>query len=76
MIVVVLLCTAIAEPQWFTLEHGGCKEKGHDSGSDSAIHYLGLNRFFYMGHFIQSSEKPHLLQYKFGPNHNDSKFDL
>ena len=47
MVVIVILCTAMAEPDWFTLRGGGCK----DANSNRSIHTLGVYQFFFTGDF-------------------------
>ena len=66
MIVIVLMCTAMAEPNWFFVKGGGCRQHSHNS----PVHFLGINQFFYMGQFIhvaQGHDAPYTY-YKYGPN--------
>ena len=63
MVAIVLLCTALAEPQWVYLRGGGCKDR-----MGNVISYLGANQFFYYGHFLSDSEnsdRSHIV-YKYG----------
>lgn len=72
MAVIVLLCTAMAEPEWWYLRGGGCRQSTHDT----PVHYLGLNQFFYMGHFLQvvdGHDNSPYTHYNYGPNHEDGK---
>lgn len=41
MLVIVVLCTALVEPNWIAVSGGGCKEK-----------HLGVYQFFYPGYFL------------------------
>lgn len=66
MIVVVLMCTALAEPQWFYMTGGGCRDH-----NDKPINYLGMNQFIVTGHFIQSDKI--LSVYNYGISHTQSK---
>ncbi|GAB1604292.1 Hypothetical predicted protein [Argonauta hians] len=42
MLVIVVLCTALVEPNWIAVSGGGCKEK-----------HLGVYQFFYPGYFLE-----------------------
>ena len=47
MIVVVLICTALAEPQWFYVHGGSCRDQnGH------TVEYLGMHMFLTDGNFM------------------------
>lgn len=73
MIVLVLLCTAMAEPRWFFLQGGGCRLQ-----DGTPVNYLGVNQFFYMGSFLQLvSSKPNVpkTEYKYGPLKTEVLFD-
>ena len=50
MIVLVLMCIALAEPQWFYLSGGGCKDS-----RGNVVNYLGVNLFFYVGKIQETS---------------------
>ncbi|ELT98562.1 hypothetical protein CAPTEDRAFT_226347 [Capitella teleta] len=53
MVVMLLLCTAMAEPQWFYLRGGGCRHTNLAVPSQyESIHYLGVTQFLYMGQFV------------------------
>ncbi len=70
MVVVVLLCTSLAEPQWFSLSGGGCKQ------GDVPVHSLGLSEFFYFGRFLHSTGSKYSAinsVYRYGPGHDQSK---
>jgi len=72
MIVIVLLCTALAEPQWFYLRGGGCKDV-----RGSVVNYLGVSEFFYSGEFLHTSERldhPRTV-YMYGHKDNEGKID-
>ncbi len=46
MVVIVVLCTAMAEPNWFDVRGGGCRDT-----DNKAVHTMGVYQFFYLGHF-------------------------
>jgi hypothetical protein len=46
MVVIVVLCTAMAEPNWFNVHGGGCRDKDNNK-----LHTMGVYQFFYVGHF-------------------------
>ena len=46
MVVIVVLCTAMAEPNWFNMRGGGCRDT-----DNKAVHTMGVYQFFYIGHF-------------------------
>ena len=74
MIVMLLLCTAMAEPQWFYLKGGGCRQISADSASQyESIHYLGITQFFYLGRFIAHTHHQGATVYNYGPGSTDSK---
>lgn len=71
MIVVVLICTALAEPQWFYIRGGGCRDQNEHS-----INYLGMNQFIVTGHFLPvdaSSSATVFTTYEYGTAHKASK---
>lgn len=71
MLVMVLLCSGMAEPQWFYMRGGGCRQ-----GDDSPVHYIGISKFFPVGHFIGSvgpQESQVHTVYNYGPSSTDSK---
>ena len=80
MVVIVVLCTAMAEPNWFNVRGGGCRDMDKKS-----IHSMGVYQFFYLGHFemidghsnekdVASNEKNTQMVYQFSPNAGDSKY--
>ena len=77
MIVIVTLCTALAEPNWFYMRGGGCRS---NDDNKSPVHTLGVYQFFYVGHFEETSDgKSHAPQFEKvvyhynGGNSNDGK---
>jgi hypothetical protein len=74
MIVLVLICTAMAEPQWIYIKGGGCRQ----NVELAPVHYLGLNQFFYMGEFIHLGEghTSAYTYYKYGPNPDEGTYVL
>jgi len=52
MVAIVNLCTAMAEPSWFHIRGGGCR-----NNAGRPIHTIGIYEFFYPGHF--ELESPH-----------------
>ena len=67
MMVIVTLCTALAEPNWFYVRGGGCRDKNTKS-----LHSLGVYQFFYMGHFQEESKsQPHTLTYHYSASPED-----
>ena len=75
MVVIVILCTAMAERDWFSLRGGGCK----DANSNRSIHSLGVYQFFYTGDFRRTISpkdsgvrKPSFV-YNFSPYRRDGK---
>ncbi|KAL5022757.1 hypothetical protein ScPMuIL_001912 [Solemya velum] len=48
LVVILIICTALAEPRWFHLSGGGCKMQ-HNA---TPMKTLGVPQFFYMGHFL------------------------
>lgn len=84
MIVMLLMCTAMAEPQWFYLKGGGCRQINPEMSSGpqyESVHYLGITQFFYMGKFIENTHHSHssgkaVIQttaYNYGPGSTDSE---
>jgi hypothetical protein len=73
MVVMLLLCTAVAEPQWFYLKGGGCRHASLAVPSEfDSIHYLGVTQFLYMGHFIAT---PHgSTTYAYGPGESNCEY--
>lgn len=49
MVVVVLVCTSLAEPEWFFVSGGRCRDLRQP------ISYLGVKTFFYQGKFVDTS---------------------
>ena len=71
MIVLVLLCTAMAEPRWFFLQGGGCRLK-----DKTPVNYLGVNQFFYMGTFLSEGGHTAKSEYKYGPMKTEGTFQI
>ena len=71
MIVIVLLCTALAEPQWFYMSGGGCKDV-----RGNVINYLGVSQFFYSGEFLHTSEKQDHTRTVYMYGHKDNEGNL
>ena len=46
MIVIVMLCTALVEPDWIYMRGGACSD-----GDGNPKHTIGVFQFFYPGHF-------------------------
>ena len=44
VIVIILVCVALAESRWFFIRGGRCSDAQH-----SAVNYLGVKTFFYQG---------------------------
>lgn len=70
MIAIVVLCTALAEPKWITMQGGGCKI------DNKPMEHLGTYQFFYPGKFLSLEKnvdngKITNWVYQFGPNSND-----
>ena len=64
MIVMVCVCTALVEPQWFQLYGGGCRD-----GTGKPVSYLGMAEFMQLGEFSKADarESPTTKYvYKFG----------
>lgn len=70
MIAIVVLSTALAEPDWISLKGGGCEVKGEPG------HRLGATQFFYPGHFLTQElsfgdDSVQHQKYQFGPDPDD-----
>ncbi|KAK3610416.1 hypothetical protein CHS0354_016595 [Potamilus streckersoni] len=68
MVVIVILCTALAEPKWVHLQGGGCMSAGE-------LHHLGAYQFFYPGRFLSqeydlNNNLAHII-YQFGSGTSD-----
>jgi len=73
MLAIVLLCTSLAEPKWFSLSGGGCKV------GDKPLNHLGTYQFFYPGSILSQEKRfsddqiQHVI-YQFGPNLKDREY--
>ena len=52
MVVMVSVCTALVEPQWFMVYGGGCRDAGAKS-----ISFIGVIEFFRQGEFQKVTHK-------------------
>ena len=73
MITIVIMSTSLAEPNWISLNGGGCVI------NNVALDHLGAFQFFYPGEFMQESlpgpeSKNVDIVYKFGPELDDCKY--
>jgi len=75
MIVIVAMCTALVEPQWFTVYGGGCRD-----GTGDPISYIGMAEFFSTGKFLPVKQTDDQVTpetkyiYKFGDTKKESSF--
>ena len=75
MVAIVILSTALAEPNWISLKGGGCELNGEPLGR------LGTDQFFYPGRFLAKEKEfsdntiVHQI-YQFGPDENDRRLLL
>jgi len=67
LLVVLMLGSALVEPDWFYLHGGGCKD-----GHGQHIHKLGVFQFFYAGHFEHEHDQ---LAYHYSSNRQDELLD-
>lgn len=70
MITIVIMSTSLAEPNWVSLQGGGCVVNG------VGLDHLGAFQFFYPGKFLEQfiqgpNNKKVDIVYKFGPNDLD-----
>ena len=66
MLAIVVLSTALAEPDWINLKGGGCEIRGEPG------HHLGATQFFYPGHFFEEDgDIMDHQNYQFGPEPDD-----
>lgn len=70
MISIVIMSTSLTEPNWISLQGGGCVVNG------VALDHLGAIQFFYPGKFLEQivtepNNKNVDIVYKFGPNQMD-----
>ena len=73
MISIVIMSTSLTEPNWISLQGGGCVVNG------VALDHLGAIQFFYPGKFLEQivtepNNKNVDIVYKFGPNQMDSMY--
>ena len=73
MIAIVILSTALAEPNWISLKGGACELNGEP------LNRLGTDQFFYPGRFLPREKEfaddsiAHEI-YQFGPDISDRMF--
>lgn len=74
LIIIFIICTALAEPRWFHMSGGGCKME-HNS---TPMTTLGVPHFFYMGHFLNYGDDGGkiITAYQFGQYTDDGKYHI